>query len=515
MKSMTKIFTLGVILSGLFFYLGKMSQTNNPSVGEGKINTQNFHSSSNRKFASTAAPSSEIIALNNIIFSVSSYEDVKNKAILLDKMATETIEKIGEDHEDYPAVAMYQSLAQLIPHLEGILWQLGGIAIQSEYVYYSIIGALTDIGYNNFMYSKPVDHFFEYLVRPNESSKRITKVSELQDLLMTKFLPLLEKKHLPKFEKILAKYPGWNEFGFQYDRALVSGGIDFQSPEAVDESFSSEGDRYATFTRSYLASAMGYAKNSMALMYLFCSYDLDDVSNLLNLAFYEAVTKVKLKGLFTDWIKSRRSNIKLNTHKDYANYLKRYPKFLTLLEDGAWSNSEKRDGQAYKKRALDLFNEANSHDLDYITQIHEQAQMPNQDNYIVNATEMIAYPNYSIAHYEKMGKILAGAQVITDSATGKSVVLDIPKLFDSSLNKDLKTYFANGFDYQERKNFLTKVDKKDTFIYTYGRPNAWPDPTFNGLLPEANNSNLREMYRRLMYNNDVSTVASLIFTYIL
>lgn len=517
MKSTYKVLALSLVLSAGFFFLGRntqeTAQTSDQSVK--KLSHHVKEDWKKRTVASTDLPSPSIVALNNIIYSVQSFEDVKEKAIMIETKADEILKTLDESHPEAPALLIYKSVAKIIPHLEGILWRLGGVAQKSEFIYYGIIGTLTDIAYSNFMYSKPVDHFLEYLVRPVNGMKRFKKISSVQDFVQTKLIPLLENDYVAPFEKLLEKYPKWNDFSFQYDRALTSGGIDFSTPESIDKSFSSQGDRYATFTRAYLASAMGYGKNALASLYLFNSYNLNDLNRFLNKAFYESVVKTKIKGIFTDWMKSNKSNIKLNTHKDYRRYMAGYSKLFTLFESGKWSDDTPKDGQANKEAAHKLFIQANLHDLEYVTQMHIQAQFPNQDNYIVDASQMIANPMYSIEHYEKLDRVLKGEEIVTDTATGKEVKINLAKFFDKSFGKDLKRYYPNRFDFAQKKSFNTKVNGQRTFLYTYGRPNSWPDPSFNGILPEANNENLRELYRRLMYNDDVSYIMSIVFGYVL
>ena len=166
----------------------ELSKIDTSKIPKQVVNISENLSGKKKKIASGVEPHKAIKELNSIILAVKGHDQVSAQAKKLDERAKALMKEIGKNHPAYPTLQIYSALANIIPSLEGILWEAGGVVVQSEFLYYGIIGALTDIAYANYMYSKPVDAFLEYLVRPTETSKRMKSASDIQDILITKFI---------------------------------------------------------------------------------------------------------------------------------------------------------------------------------------------------------------------------------------------------------------------------------------------------------------------------------------
>lgn len=409
------------------------------------------------------------------------------------------------NNASYPVAIIYSSFANLAAPLEGFVWKLGGVARQSEFIYKGIIESFTKIAYNKHLYSKTVAGFMEYLAKPAPDSERFESISDVQNFLANNVVGVLESS-ITQFEQLLNDYPQWNSFQFDFDWALAVNG---------DFSNNHSNGRYDVFTRAHLERVVSYMKNTLATIYYFNAFNLDELPTFLNESLWTSVKGTKVQMLnFRNWFSKDARNMHLMTPNVYRNILfkknsntprDKYKNFLTL----------KSDAESALTKSHQLLIEAIDHDINYMQQMYEIAEYPNQEQYLIDTKYVINDPALEPNRLEKISQALRGESEVTDPVSGESVVINLPVLFTKNFAMDLKQYLPNGFEYTDQmNNARINVNGQPSFLFSYARPNAWPDPSLKGVLPGANNNNLYSFHRILTNSGDLDVIGNIIFYFL-
>lgn len=474
-------------------------------------------SQSNQKVKSVSIPSRSLsnassnyqfVSKLNNDYLLTAYDQASFKSMLDNMLVDESLNAISNKNDandpNLVVTKMYLSFAKLIQPLEGFVWKLGGVAKQSEYIYKFIIETFTKIAYSKHLYSKTVAGFMEYLVKPTAEAQRFESISDVQDFISNSVIDNLSNS-IAEMEGILTDYKEWNSFQFDFDYALVVNG-NFENNNA--------NGRYEVFTRTHLVRTVSYMKNILGSLQYFNAINLDALPKFLNEALWTSVkgTKVQLFN-FRNWFTEDARNMHLMTPDVYRKILfknngrarRKYKDFMTL----------KNGGEELLVQAKNNFAGAIDLDIDYIQQMNELAQYPNQDQYIVDTRYVLNDPALEINRLEKIQEALAGETDVTDPVTGESVRINLPILFTKEFAQDLKAYLPNQFAFtKDMSNARIMVNGKPSFLFSYARPSGWPDPTLAGVFKNANNNNLYDIHRVLTNNGDLDVIGNIIFYFL-
>jgi len=414
--------------------------------------------------------------------------------------AVDKINAIAAAKPNSFAAQYYAAILKPVKALKCIVWRMGGFAVKSEFIYTSIVGSMHSIRHSVHLYSPAVEVLMSYIALPckNTKIKRFANISNFQKFLSEKggLLDLLEES----VAALKALRDKGSNGTFIYDRALAARAVEVAS----------EDDRYSVFINPYLTATLYYGELTLGFLKMLTQYKLDLFPEFLNFWFFETI-KTKFYAKFDVFKKTGK--VKVNTPRDFGNYLhNKFGKTDLLKREGDMTASQE---------ALGHFQRAATYDRTFMEEV---IKFPANDDYIMDHDELIhnvANDVGRLTTLEELWKAKDGIE-ITDNLTGKFYKLNITRLFDASLNVDLKHYYPIKFYVDKLKTSATKVNKRDSFLYVWGRSREWNDPSFNGFIQvKVGNSyediktgkEFYEAHRALSYHDDVDALVNLILQY--
>jgi hypothetical protein len=441
----------------------------------------------------------DVEPLNNILFEMKDYWDPTHKTLQPNEEAShasviaavDKIQKFAADNPRNSAAQYYAAISEIIKPSRSLLWRLGGIVQKSEHIYFSVIGSLKSFVYNKHLYSRLIRRGFDYLTIPDGEAGRFEKISDVQQFLITTWLPAFDRG-MNRLINLYIDSKSTGDFEFSYDRSIAAGG---------DRQLHTQ-DRHLRFIRPYLGATIFYGKQVEGGIKAFVSYDLDEMPAYLSKLFAKAVLRGSVQKVNPlEWFGRDGKNVHVNTPADY---------FYTMASFPTLYNLRKTDMRA---EALRAFQEAQKYNLEYIGQMRAYAQLGEQGQFIVDAKELVQLDDQAPERYEKLARATSGTESWTDPLTGRSVTTNFPALF--SLKGNLRYYFPQfpqkQADARERIKIKTpKLGDLYYFYYEDGKATTWNDETINGFISGAG---LFEAHRILSYSDDGDVFGSTILPF--
>ena len=406
------------------------------------------------------------------------------------------------------AVQLYRAMLEPIIHLESIIWRFRHVVEKSGVLHMQALSVIRKMYYQEYMYGPHVKAILDYLVEPSTEQLQFSNLSEAQDYLNETIKPTLYNS-LSLVNKILSNAD--DSWSLEFDAYLVSGYDAENNKIFISDSKRFEKSvniQYVHFIKANLHRAIG------GIEYL-VNYNIDAIPSIATAVVKKtAINSLKQKLLL-------KSLPEPTTPYEMVKILKGYSNFLTLRKskDAAQDNLNSSMNHFYEARVQDLIGYQKSID---------ETDHDNTDQYFLNP--IILKLNRE-SKENRMTEILnlykaainGNSSVVTSEVTGQQVEINISAIFKTY--DDLKVFLPNtrdGFNSDigkgqqlrdaNNKKIKHSVTGQSLFAwnYTYGKPMKWPDPTFAGFLPKANNENLLEIARTMELTDSLSVFKSII-----
>ncbi|OGQ95441.1 MAG: hypothetical protein A2284_17365 [Deltaproteobacteria bacterium RIFOXYA12_FULL_61_11] len=324
-------------------------------------------------------------------------------------------------------------------------------------------------------YGDTAKAFYDYFTEipaTKEIAKAVgqfTSVGHVQDTLLALAAPEGPLgKALARLE-LLARNP---EFKLTIDRTVFLG-MDFYLNQF------SKRNAMRFVDHDDVIGLMGRLQRRIGQIYTLAMYDLDGIgpytNEMMRLTAMENVFKNSFKpsDIHTVVINSPFLRTKaLRGNKVDAN-------FLTL----------RPEGKEYSAKAISYFQQAITNGRAwYLASLDRPKE---GSDYLYHAEFLYNREKDKREAIDQVFDLYNGDQpcsILENPNTGKTVRVCVRQFFENP-PQDLKRLFANKFyENQHRKNAVDHLHD-----YDYGHPTAFPDPTFRGLLPEANPQNVTDL----------------------
>lgn len=335
------------------------------------------------------------------------------------------------------------------------------------------VGALKSIKQNIPEHTKYLHALYDYFGIPKENAKTYQSIGEIQDEVSATLIPKLIKLQAQLSEQ-LQNYPAQNGpvnlFNIDLE-ALVDAAVKF-IPEDL---------RTYKFTSAHLWAGKVELEKIISSAYYFTAYDLDDLGKLT------ANTSKKVSSLFlanqvSKTTPLKRSN-KVGPHFIHENIRKnKFDKLFTLKEVVGPSHPL-TEAKTWLIQSLQTQKLATICAKQY-NPSNQMIQV--QDSFIQkHASKQISFIEEAISNLEANGPV-----VFISPLNGKTFKVNPSVVFDvqNPQIKDLKLLLPTKHD----QNTYTQLANKKVLNLNFGKAIEWSDPSFGGILPETQNSNLRE-----------------------
>lgn len=499
-----------VFVAASFWWLGQ-NQTKNQAWDKRVQTKQN--QSHDRILA--AGDDDLIQNINNRIIAIRHKKEIKPLIKEINELADDKKNK-----ENY-TLQLYRAVLSPVAQLEGIIWRMRGFVEKSGTMHLAALSYIRKFYYKDYLFGPHIIAFADYLIEPSTKDLKFMKIHELQDYLEAVIVPELETS-LARVKDIIKQAP--DDWSMAYDSYLTTG----YDPEN-GKVFLSSGKRWKRhiikpnlfFLTSFIQRTLGGIKYSI-------NYNVDDLPRFVNTVVKRSAInsirkKLKLKGL-PEPVTPLEIMAILNssglTNLDNIKGMKfmkgNFVNFLTL-------RGEKKAVAAKNlKESMEYFYTARLDERTAYTQSINQSNAGAADSYVLNPeimdlerSEVMAKLDTMISLYESA--LNQKSKRIVSEVTGSSIEINLNALFTPY--QDLKIFLPtvkDGFNQKlskggtmmDENNSTVKHSKTNQTIfawnYKYGMPLKWPNPTFGGLLPEANNENMYSIARTISITSGIS-----------
>jgi len=453
--------------------------------------TTTWSKKESRSLASLDSSEAELIeAVNKKITSISSKDQINSRVSEIVELAKKP------EHSEKHVLQLYAAVLEMVPLFEGIVWRMRGVVEKTGIVHLAALKAIRDIHYQDYMVGPHLNAALEYVVTPSFDKTLFESIGSVQNFVSAQLIPALHKT-LKKGYQIVEKVD--NDWSFEFDQHLITG-VD----EEKGVKFLSENKRYKTVIRPHLYYGISFFEGALGVANYSIVYDFDDT--------LDYITKVVKKSAINNGVRAKLGMLpNAITPKDSIEILRK----RTFRKIGK-PRMKKATAQAHLDASLSHFTNAITYEeLAYLqTIILSDHSLGNK--YIVNPKWLALREDKTKRRLAEKRRIYEAAKAgkpitITSDVTGQLVKINLRALF--TVQDDLKAFLPNedGFIGGKKKGgYITdskgkevehKVSGKKIFAWDYffGKPKAWPDTTFAGFLPEADDKNIYEIVRTLKH----------------
>jgi hypothetical protein len=491
-----------VVFVGAYFVFGTQMKANHlngdtPAVEQPANPTESL----------SRAPNSESdheAKLNAFIYNIKTKDDV-DKAI-------GAITEYAKTNPTSTAAQIYKNFVAPIRLFKGMAWRLRFLVEPVDAAYIASISYLRAFKRNSDRRAPHIDYLFAYVTEPNpgeniEGQTGVFKTaSELQDYLATKVAATVKKQN-EAYKAILTSHGDNNAPLFNFDAGLVLG-------EDEVKNTASQTMRWRKFMPGHLKGLMANMYERMGLGLYIASYDLEAFQYFMNTL--TARSLIAKKGTVDS--KTRAGNLVTTVFDVHLQSPKEISELLTSMgRDGNKTAKGKfltlrpaaKTGQ-YLNDSLMAIREAVTYRIEAHKDMEVLANKGNQKEYFANAAFLTSRPAITLAALEKRKKLLYSNVPIEfkDRVDNSGFNINISAMFNPNnpYVNDLKKLYPAPNQFAATKE--TDGGPRETFKwnYDYGTPQAWPDVTFGGVLP--NTSSPAEYKKKLVsISRDASTPA--------
>ncbi len=490
-----------VLFVGAYFVFGMQVKANHP--GDVPVVEQ----PANPIDSLSRAPNSDgdhEAKLNAFIYNIKTKDDV-DKAI-------KSINDYAQANPTSTAAQIYKNFVTPVRLFKGMAWRLRFLVEPVDAAYIASISYLRAFKRNSDRRAPHIDALFAYVTEPNpgeniEGQTGFFKTAgELQDFMATK-VAVAVKKQNEAYKAILTSHGNNDAPLFNFDAGLVLG-------ESEVKNTASQTMRMRKFMPGHLKGLMANMYERMGLGLYIASYDLEALQYFMNTLTARSLVakkgnvdaKTKVGNLVTTVF-----DVHLQSPKEVSELLSSMGKegnknakgkFLTLRPSA-------KAGK-YLSESLASIRNAVNYRIEAHKDMEALANKGNQKEYFANADFLTSRPAITLAALEKRRKLLYsnGPTEFKDRVDNSGFDLNISAMFNPNnpYVNDLKKLYPAPNQFAATKE--TDGGPRETFKwnYDYGTPQAWPDVTFGGVLPNTNSP--AEYKKKLVsISRDASTPA--------
>lgn len=419
---------------------------------------------------------------------------LNNELVLVDDPLkyNDFFNRVRATSSDFPqnkTLKIYAGFADLLQSIEAITWKEEGFYKKSDFLYGLFVSFLRSTYAPDYVVGTHVRKYGRYFTEPVLNQTMYKSVSELQQDLLGKVLPAIEKLRAALAEAIEDQ-----KFFFVLDRHILVGYVPSdKSTNKMEWFFTPETERFKTVQRSHLALLKSQIELLAGVISYLCAYQLDDfiqyADDLMKIVTWRGLKKILLF----------RNNIDPLTTKDKVELLQRekFKNFLVLKEPQLLA------------QALNYWIESTRSRLKGLSLRGQTSKIPD----LIEPLELELLKKQELALLNERVDILEKAQKdevmdLTVPATRYSFKFNPSRLFAIADYKKLlaKTFYGES---QRRPWFKVpwhadsgpavheKYGEFSVWDFNFGKPVTYLDPTFNGMIPDGTDENYLEYIKSL------------------
>lgn len=438
--------------------------------------------------------------INKRITSITSKDQINSRVSEIVALAAK------QENQDKYVVQLYAAVLEAVPLFEGIVWRMRGVVEKTGIIHLAALDALRGMHYQDYMVGPHLNAALEYVVTPTFDKDLFKTIGSVQNFVSSQIIPSLEKTLKIGYNVVSKTDASW---GFDFDQYLMSG-----HNEEKGVKFLSDKKRFKRVIRPHLYYGISFYEGILGAAKYSVVYDFDKTLDF--------VTKVVKKSAVNNTVRQKLGMLpNAITPKDSIEILRKRS-FKSI--------GKPRMAKALAQKNLDASLNHFSNALRYEELAYIQTLILSDhslgDKYIVN-------PKWLALREEKTKHRLAEkrriyqaalegkATTITSDVTGQQIRLNVKSLF--TVQDDLKVFLPHEGNFMGKKkgdyirnkagkNVMNKASGKKIFAWDYffGKPQAWPDVTFAGFLPDATNENIYEVMRTLKHTASTSAFSNFI-----
>lgn len=496
---------VSLIIVGIFFLIGLAFWIGRESY---QVKTSSESSVSKLEARSIASTSQDNMLgeINRMIIEI-------NNPAQINKVIDTIVATAAEPkNKDLAAIQLYALLLQPLKHFEGIVWRLRPIVEESDLAHMTILTLIRSVYYRKDVVGPHIRALVQYITEPNVKINPLKKVSDVQDFLANEVAPDLERSLVKATE--LANSQS-NELNFEIDQYLFTG---YSKEEGLK--FISDNNRYKMFIPANMYFVKAGLERILGAIYYSSVYDLNGGVFFLNKLIKETNINRYL-GRYFDRL-NPFSNDKYSAYR-----LGKLPPLITpkevneFLKDSIFQSlltprKDVKNPQEVMNSAFSKFQNASQSELNAFNATLTGADRSKGDSYFVNPIKLLITENKTRHKLEERVRLFTSTvgnpiNVVSD-ITGKSFQINVSALF--TVKKDLKKFYPSNFYNVPPGHYIPAANQPEgktwSWNYLYGRPNAWPDPTFSGLFPDATNENMYELMRSVTITPSTAPFSSFV-----
>lgn len=473
-----------------------------------------------RAISSVPADEMEVIRrIDKSILAVGTHKDDKGNLIPPKeqlKASLVELEAEANTHKDMPLVQIYWHALSPLKQMEGIMWRLRGVIETCSVCHLNALNFLRTFFYKDYLYGPHVDAILDYLVEPPTEKPLRKAYKSVTDAQWNYFRPLskedkariarnpgLEKREslmdaieasIEGLETAVSKLP--DNFRFQFDNRLLTG-----YDATKRKRFISQDKVSKTVVKGNFYYMIARRQRFLGFLYFFITYNFNDVPTLLNQVVLETgLNTVKARAL--GWVGAGdKPHVQTNTPMEFVAAIAKYPKLGA--NQGLSGDDCTEKTKRFLRRSHELYMNVQINRLKGLQESLRQSTSGKSEDYLIrpnvlrsnqedfeNAlTERVAIwkKSYETGEDYQMTNLLAAGQIrVNPSAFFKC-------------HKTLQAFLPypkgqNGTSQVSRGSYTDRSKKIWRWNYDYGRPDRFKDPTFGGLIPDAEGLEGEEFY---------------------
>lgn len=450
------------------------------------------------KISPTASKTSKLSALRGIASEGELIEGINKKIVAIDSqyqivpLINELITLANkEENKENTSLQLYKLALKPVLKLEGIIWRFRKVVENSGALHLTALGLITKAYHRSYMYGPHIKATLDYLTTPANSYPMFENLTEAQDFLEKDIRPELQSS-LSELQNLTKSLD--DTWTLNFDGYLVSG---FNPKNNM--TFISEQKRYKTVIKPHLYYGISSLHRALGFIDYSVNYNISQLPQFVDkLVSKTAINNTILSKTFTRGLPQistpKEASEILNGSKLLSNK-KTFAPFLTLRKSTQIAKENLRS-------AMTHFKSASAYELKALEQTIILSDSDNGDRYIINPNFLIIGQESTVRRLNEMvglyEKALKGeTQLVTSHITGRQTKINLISLFTPY--SDLKVFLPkeSNFSSEKRGHTLKWKSGRNEFgwNYNYGKPVSYPDPTFGGFLPEANNENIYSIAR--------------------
>jgi hypothetical protein len=423
-------------------------------------------------------PSSDISSTSNPLISTNL---LKLKMITnvdeVEPIISEIISKLTTANKNVANAKEIKSITSFLNFYvesQGILNSVRPILEDNLLSSFASISSLKAIKQNIPEQSKHIHALFDFMWLPKKDAKNYQTLNQIQEETRKVLLPKLISIH-SQLENDLKDYPAQRTPIKLFD-------IDIESTVGLTSKFLPESYKTYTVTSAHLWAVKVEIEKAISSAHYLTAYNLDKLGDLTS------TTSFKASGLIIANKLNRKVRLdktnKLGYHLIHSKLQKK--KFRKLFTLKSFSSEEEHPLTSSKKWLI------KSLETQKLATMSAKQINPNNNVLNINDTFIQKHAAKHISFTnEELVNLNANAEVVFISPiNGKTFKINPSIIFDheNTQVQDLKKLFPN----KHNQFVYIQSGKSKILNLEFGKATAWQDPSFGGVLPQTENSNLRE-----------------------